>query len=247
MSSHNNSFVQGIVLFFFGFAVLLLGLTVVLRAFSVGTSLAVFTLADFAVLYILIFGPLLLGHRIEELTGGRIVSLGIAWRGVVLYALLTIVVVCVAYSMSDPPLMLLSVVQLMGLFCFALYSYFGQITYEHISRVEEAQAKERASIDRLRDMSRQLSAQVSGLDSGHDVGADGLVSLIVRIEKELRYLVPVQTAEAEGLENELGDCLSLLSARVATKDPALLSAEQTKDLARDALSLIAQRKALYNA
>ncbi len=236
--------VLGVALFVFGLFVLVLGLFLLLPYGREGSSVALFTTVSAVALYGVVFAPLLAPDAIGRLTGGRIVSLGMAMRGVSLYAALTITDIVLANTMYPPPLKFLVVAQLVGTFVLLMWCFLGRAAEEHIEDVRREEAATRGSIDRLRATSEQLALRASRLDTSSEANAK-LVGYVDRIAEELRYTSPVHTAEAARLEERIAQGLDGLVATLSrTPDLGVAQAQVACDEADEVLMLIAQRRSL---
>lgn len=234
------------VLFVAGLAIVILGLLALAPYLPGGSRVFWFVAADVIVLYLLVFSPLVMGERVSDLTGGRIVSLGIYWYAVGAYALLTAFVLFSVCTSVRPPLMIYIVLQLAGLFCVALAAFFGDAAHGQVEEVEAIQEQQLSSVRDLRATSEQLAIAVSQIDTTGNTALGELATATERIADDLRYLTPVQTQQAVLLERRIQSDLDTLMAQTGHGDPTMIDVPGACDVARDALSLIARRKALRN-
>lgn len=241
----SNSTLLRVGLFVLGLCVVVLALVALpTRAFA-DPMVLMFTTIDAVALYVVLFAPLLVVDRIQDLSAGRIVSMGIVWRATVPYALLSLGVMYMANTMARPPLALLCAVQLAGLFGLALALFFGGEAEEHIQDVEHHEVIVRSSVTRLRGKSEELVAAAAHADLSQEDDTRELAVLVGRIADELRYMTPVQTDEAMGLERHIAANLERLQACIHS-DMGGAEVADAKRLAKDTLATIAQRRAMHN-
>lgn len=245
MTRLNNSAALRVGLFIFGLCVVVLALVALPTRASADSAVLLFTTIDAVMLYVILFAPLLVVERVQELSEGRIVSMGIVWRATIPYALLSLGVMYGANSMPHPPLALLCVVQLAGLFGLALALFFGGAAENHIGDVERHEVMVRSSVSRLRGKSEELVAVAThaGLSQADDT--QELAVLTGRIADELRYMTSVPTDEAMGLERHIAANLERLQACIHS-DMGRAEVTDAKRLAEDTLVTIAQRRAMHN-
>ena len=245
MNGRGTSLALRVLLFALGMVVLVLGLMLLMPAAPAGGPAYMFISIDTLVLYALVFGPLLATDLIGELTGGRIVSMGMYYKALGLYALLTCVLIVCAATVSWLPLGALVVMQLLGLFGLVLAVYFGMVSANHIDDVRLYEAGTRGSLDRLHATSRRLSAQVAHLNT-EEAGVSELVCAVESVNEELRYLSPLHTPEAYALEEGIAQCLDALVAATANETLDRAAMEESLANARKASVLIDQRKSMRN-
>lgn len=244
--AHDRMVGLRIALFVFGFCVVVVGVLVLLPYGNATAAASVFTMVNATVLYLLVFGALALGESVHELTAGRIASIGVIWRGLIPYALLSIGTMYLANASRTPHLDILCLVQLAGAFGMALSFLLGKATEEHVSDVERVQTAQLMPMQRLRSKAGRLviAAEQANASDGTTYGE--LASLLRRVEEELRYTTPVPTQEAAWMEERIAGRLDDLSTRLEQADMGPAGVAQACGEARELLGLIAQRRALRN-
>lgn len=234
-----------ILLFAFGLVVLVLGLILLMPHPPAGAPAGLYVTCSLITLYALFFGPLLVGDSIEELSGGRTVSLGIYYLFLGVYALLTVVLVYYAVTGVGPTLSAIVVIQLAGLFGVAIGAYMAVSSGQRIADVKQREIGKRSSVERLRATSQRLSAQTSRLDTQDQIQGE-IVRTTKSIAEELRYLSPLHTPEAFALEEQIASYLDTLLASDFNSDMSSVAAQEALGYAQSALQLIEQRKAMRN-
>ena len=246
MSHPNHSLALRVVLFVIGLAILVTALFLLLPYRTINGSAALFTTVDAIVLYAVIFAPLLMDWDKDTLAVGKVASMGIVWRAIVPYTVVTLMVLYYTNSMPYPPLKLLLVVQLVAAFGLAIALYLARETEAHISDVAHEELAVRSSVTRLRTMADQLVTAAAYLDPQEGGTAKELVTLVDRIAEELRYTTPVHTEEALALERHIATNIDELTARLGAYDFDGTHAEYEVALARDTLVVIGQRRRMLN-
>ena len=234
-----------VLLFVFGLLVLVLGLIFLMPHPPAGAPAGVYITCSLIALYALFLGPLLAGDSIGGLGGGRVVSLGIYYKFLVLYALLTVVLAFFAVTGVGPSLTVIVVIQLAGLFGLAIGAYMSFSSAQQIAGVKQQEAGMRSSVERLRATSQRLSIQASHLNTQDRVQGE-IARATNRIAEELRYLSPLHTPEAFALEEQIASYLDALLASTSNSDMSSVAAQESLGYAQSALQLIEQRKAMRN-
>ena len=235
-----------IALFVFGLFVVVMALLLLIPYGPDRSAVALFTTVDAVLLYVILLAPLLMGTEIMRLTGRRAVSLGIMWRAVVPYAVLTLVLVLLANCMDQPPLRLFMVLQLAAVFALALAVYFGQAAEAHIEDVRHHETAVHSSVERLRATSERVVVTASHLDSAGIPDYDELMGDLERIAEELRYTTPVHTPEAAYVEDQIAERLDWLEGCMRGGDFGLVQARNARNVTQDVLLLIEHRRILRN-
>ena len=246
MRGTQRSNVLAPILFIAGLAIVVLALILLAPGFLAGRDAFLFVAVDAIVLYLLLFSPLLVGEHINDLTGGRIVSLGIYWYAVGAYALLSATLIFITCTSLNPPLKLFVILQAVGLFGVGFAAFMGDAAHGQVEHVEEMQAQQLSMVRDLRSSSEQLAITVAHIGATDNPAMEELVKATERIADDLRYLTPVQTQQAALLEQRIQSDLNTLAAGLGYADPNMIDVRGACDVARDALLLIAQRKALRN-
>lgn len=242
MANRSYSIAFRVTLFMVGFAVLLLALFLLLPFSLGGMGARLFTVVDAVGLYVLAFAPFTLPWRISDLTGGRIVSLGIYGRAVSLYAILTFVVLVFANTSMYPPMRLLIIVQLLGVVGLLLALYFANATSEHVEEVAQVELGQRLSVDRVRVAAERLDTRVAGIDRSRSSAHDELAREAARIADDIRYLAPSNEYDAQRLDSQIESEVLVLCDQTGRGDLTTEDAAKACVLARDITALVAERK-----
>lgn len=96
MNSNGSSQVAKVLIFVFGLLIVFLALHWMLPWVSGSIDNRAFVALDIVLLYLLVFLPPLLQPRLSQATTGRIVSLGVLYWGIGIYAAFTVVMVMLA-------------------------------------------------------------------------------------------------------------------------------------------------------
>ena len=232
------------LLFVAGLGVLALALYLLIPFSHANAFAAAFTVVDLIVLYLLLFGPALIGDRISALTGGRIVSLGVYWYAAGVYALLTIGIVVCVNVMPRVPIEPFIVLQLVALLGVLFAAYMGDVAHGHTIAVERDEKAALSNIESLRASSSQLTITIRHLDTSSIPAWDDLVQMTERIAEDLRYLTPSQDLSASILEDRIMSNLSSISANVSSRSATAQTAEASCNVARETIRLLEQRKTM---
>ncbi|MDO4537546.1 MAG: hypothetical protein Q4B54_05240 [Coriobacteriales bacterium] len=118
----------------------------------------------------------------------------------------------------------------------------------HVESVEAAQDEQLAPIEDLRASSQDVAAWAKRLaaDDPRNSSRAELAQCAERIAQELQYLSPVQSAEATGMQNEIGRNLFDLGTVLRTHEFGQQELLYAQQLARDTEFLVGRRKSLRN-
>ncbi len=247
MGDGRNSLLLRCILYVFGVVILVVALVLLLpQALSLAT--AVYIAVSAIVLYLLVFTPLVFGDNVRELTGGRIVASGIFWLVTIIFAVLSIVGMFVALAIPQPPLALLVVLQLVGVFGVAVALLVSGGTEDHIASVGREEDALLSPIETMRATSQDVAMRARHLanDDPSNPARARLAQSTAAIAEELRYLTPVQRSDANSMENGITQHLSALDATLRQPELGQRELVEACNLANDTELLVARRRALRN-
>lgn len=201
-----------------------------------------FIAADVVVLYLVTFAPLVLESRLSQATTGRLVSMGVRFWGIGLYAAYSVVLMVLACTSLYLATRLLVILQLVGLFVLVGVLYSSVAAHDHADEVEVSQDTLMRSIEHIRSMASAVAIDASTLDDGY---ADA-TRKVESICEEVRYLSPVTDDRAYDLEDQIYGLLGELSGLVHGAMSGSVTADELSRKADDVLLLVRQRKALIN-
>lgn len=207
-----------------------------------GMENRLFVACDAVLLYLAVFIPPLTLPRLSKASTGRIVSLGILYWGIGLYAVYTIVLIALACSQLYMATHLLIILQLIGLFVLMGVMYFSAVSRDHADAVEANEDALMRNVEHIRSMASSAAIGASALD---DTFTDAM-GKVEQIREELRYLSPVPESRAYTLEDQICGQLTELSGLIQRAGNGGVSPEELSHKADDVLLLIRQRKALMN-
>lgn len=242
MSASANTRAAKPLIFVFGLLVVCLGIYWLLPWVPGTMGNRLFVAFDVALLYVVVFAPLLMQPRLRQATTGRLVSLGVLYWGIGLYAVLTLVVVALACTLLFMATRLLVLVQLVGLFALVVVMYLSLVARDHADEQETEQGTLMRNIQHIRSVASSAAIDASTLGEGYAVP----VRKIEKIREEVRYLSPVSNGQAYALEDQICRLLEELSNLVKWARSGGATPEELSRKADEILLLVRQRKALIN-
>lgn len=242
MSSRGNSQTAKTAIFVFGLLIVCLAAWWLVPWVPGDTGNRLFVAFDLVLLYAVAFVPPLLLPRLQQSTTGRIVSVGILYWGIGLYAIYTVVLIWRACSQAFPPTRLLVILQLVGLFALVGVMYFSTTTREHADAVEAGEDTLMRNVEHIRSQASSTAIDASTLGDAYAQAK----KKIEQISEEVRYLSPVTSPQACELEDHLYRLQGELSGLVQAARNGGVAPQELSRKADDVLLVIRQRKALIN-
>ena len=248
MVRQDQSLVMRAILFVFGMLILILAFLFLIPFASNSSLVTLFATIDAAVLYTVALGPVLLGGVFEALSSGRRVtpSIGFVGIGAWIYILASIAVIAVLIIHKDPPINVLLVVQLAALFVLGVSAVVGRQVNDQVEAVETAEQAILYPIKEVRSAAEQLAIKVSAQSLPEGEASRQLVQDVQKLADELRYISPSTAPEAASLDNGILSYVNALSACLGTGAVGPSQVQSASELVRDALTLVARRKAIRN-
>ena len=242
MNSNGSSQVAKVLIFVFGLLIVFLALHWMLPWVSGSIDNRACVALDIVLLYLLVFLPPLLQPRLSQATTGRIVSLGVLYWGIGIYAAFTVVMVMLACTYLYLATRLLVILQLVGAFVMVGVIYASTTVHGHADAVEANEGYLMRNIDNIRSLASSVAIDASALGGAYADAA----GKAARIGDELRYLSPVTNDQAYALEDQIYRQLGELSGLVQAARSGGVGPDELSYRADDLLLLIRQRKSLIN-
>ncbi len=244
MARQNHEMALRCLLFAAGLAVLLVALALLAPYSLGGIEARVFTVVVSVSLYVVLFGPLVLGGTLEGMRVGEIVAGGMYAKAATIYAACSVGTMTYVNLTLQPPLGLLIVVQLVALLAIGAYIVMGDATQTQVFSVEANEQAKVAPVKAMRANAARLEALALDLDPTTSPDCTDVQRRMRRIADDVRYLSPSGNSQATQLDVRIDTNLRAMNTLLDTSAQDVRIVEELGGMTRETQRLIDQRKKL---
>ena len=193
-----------------------------------------------ALLYCAVFLPMVAHTRNLNSTARVFVGGVIYYRGVVVFAIISAVILVFAF-LHPRSVALHIILECAAVLAFLLYFFIACFTSEHIREVEEAEQNKLWSVSDLRGKAEDLRIRA------HRLGAEDqeVIASAEKFAEDMRYLSPSSNQRAIELEGRIAVMIDQISDDLVYLSTNSRSRETVNTHFRELNTLYEQRKAIY--
>lgn len=187
-----------IILFIAGFIIILAAAYLTYPIFTIRLWKHILIWFDVAFVYCAVFLPMVIGKRGSRDAARVFVGGAVYYRGVIIYAIISIVLIVIALQLIVSPVIII-LAQCVVVLIFLVYFFLACFTTGHISEVERAENSKTAMVKTLKMQASSLQVKANGLGDEHKNVKDAAG----RLADNMRYLSPTDDPEAVRLEQRM--------------------------------------------
>lgn len=203
---------------------------------ALGEEIAYLDIAVSSIIYMSLFIDVFFAWvNLKDKSHREVGGIGIRWMSVLIYGIVAIAVMVIG-GLCELSFTLQLIIHL-GLFVFYILGWSAVLTAESkVAGVYEKEKQKRQGINEIKSFVRTLRVSAKNIDTSPETNRS-----IEKLEEELRYISPSDSAAASAIDADIMRALSELERAILTKDEG----ENILRLTNKCENLICERRRTY--